>query len=68
MAVDTNEIPLKSIKAKYEPEPGSILYARGSMDTDVVLETDFYFKADVDQYVGGLLKHIAELEARLGEK
>lgn len=61
------KVPFKSIKAKYDPEPGSLRFASGSLDTDIVLESDFYFKADVDPYVAGLLKQIDELKSRLGE-
>lgn len=40
--------PLKSIRARYEPEPGSIMFSKGSDDADIILEAEFYFKADVD--------------------
>ena len=40
--------PLKVIRARYEPEPSSMMFSKGSDDTDIILEADFYFKADVD--------------------
>lgn len=32
----------------YEPEPSSITFSTGSDDTGIILEAEFYFKADVD--------------------
>ena len=40
--------PLKVIRARYEPEPSSITFSKGGDDTNIILEAEFYFKADVD--------------------
>ncbi len=62
-------LPLKAIRARYEPEPSSIMFSKGSDDTDIVLEAEFYFKADVDalfakmsEEINGLNEYIARLK------
>lgn len=61
--------PLKVIRARYEPEPSSIMFPKGSDDTDIILEAEFYFKADVDalfakmsEEINGLNEYIARLK------
>lgn len=61
--------PLKAIWARYEPEPSSIMFSKGSDYTDIVLEAEFYFKADVDtlfakmsEEINGLKEYIARLK------
>lgn len=61
--------PLKAIRTRYEPEPGSIMFSSGSDDTDIILEAEFYFKADVDALFAkmseennGLNEYIARLK------
>ena len=61
--------PLKVIRARYEPEPSSITFSKGSDDTDIILEAEFYFKADVDalftkmsEEINGLNEYIARLK------
>lgn len=62
-------LPLKVIRARYEPEPSSITFSKGSDDTDIILEAEFYFKADVDELfakmseeINGLNEYIARLK------
>ena len=61
--------PLKAIRARYEPEPSSITFSKGSDDTDIILEAEFYFKADADalftkmsEEINGLNEYIARLK------
>ena len=60
---------LKVIRARYEPEPSSITFSKGGDDTDIILEAEFYFKADVDalfakmsEEINGLNEYIARLK------
>jgi hypothetical protein len=60
---------LKVIRARYEPEPSSITFSKGGDDTDIILEAEFYFKADVDalfakmsEEIKGLNEYIARLK------
>ena len=60
---------LKGIRARYEPEPSSITFSKGGDDTDIILEAEFYFKADVDalfakmsEEIKGLNEYIARLK------
>ena len=65
----TGPLPLKVIRARYEPEPSSITFLKGSDDTDIILEAEFYFKSDVDalfakmsEEIKGLNEYIARLK------
>ena len=60
---------LKVIRARYEPEPSSITFSKGVDDTNIILEAEFYFKADVDalfakmsEEIKGLNEYIARLK------
>ena len=60
---------LKVIRARYEPEPSSITFSKGGDDTNIILEAEFYFKADVDalfakmrEEIKGLNEYIARLK------
>jgi hypothetical protein len=62
-------LPLKVIRARYGPEPSSLVFSKGSDDTDIILEAEFYFKADVDELfakmfeeIKGLNEYIARLK------
>lgn len=62
-------LPLKAIRARYEPDPSSRVFSKGSDDTDIILEAEFYFKADVDalftkmsEEIKGLNEYIARLK------
>jgi hypothetical protein len=59
---------LKVIRARYEPEPSSITFSKGGDDTDIILEAEFYFKADVDALFAKMseeIKGVNEYIARL---
>ena len=65
----TGPLPLKVIRTRYEPEPSSITFSKGSDYTDIILEAEFYFKADVDELfakmseeINGLNEYIARLK------
>lgn len=69
MCQSVNGPGLKVIRARYEPEPSSMMFSKGSDDTDIILEADFYFKADVDalfakmsEEINGLNEYIARLK------
>ena len=60
---------LKVIRARYEPEPSSITFSKGGDDTNIILEAEFYFKADVDalfakmsEEIKGLNEYITRLK------
>lgn len=64
--VKTDELPpLKHIRAQYTPDLNDVQFAKGSDNTEIVLESECYFKADVDQYVAKLNGRIHELEHTL---
>lgn len=52
---------LKVIRARYEPEPSSIMFSKGGDDTNIILEAEFYFKADVDALFAKMLEEIKGL-------
>lgn len=53
--------PLKVIRARYGPEPNSMTFSKGSDDTDIILEAEFYFKADVDALFAKMSEEIKGL-------